>query len=174
MASYANRGQNFEAMIEQANEAYLNQGVALIYKIPTPVKVLNNNGGTVTGFYEKKGAPDYMGVYDQGAICFDAKSTKVETRFDLKNLKKHQYTFMKNFSIAGGLAFVLVQFKTLDETYYLPLEKIREYEGYYLNEYSYEGRKSIPYDEIAIEEHKIEQQGLIALDYLSVIAEVLE
>ena len=146
--SYANRGKGLEQMIEYSNNVYRQKGVATVQKIPTPVKVLNvNRNGKLTGFYEKKSTVDYIGVWQGTGICFDAKETKIETRFDLSNVKDHQYGYMKDWHESGGLSFLIVSFVTLDEIYYLPFEKLR----YWKEEAD---RKSIPYDEFEWAIHK--------------------
>ena len=160
----ANRGKQLEQMIEQANERYKHIDRALVQKIPTPVKVLNNNGGKVTGFYEKKSTVDYIGTYKGVPITFDAKQTSIETRFDLSNLKKHQYNYMKNWQENGGITFLVVRFSSLDEIYYLPFKTLQ----YWQEEAK---RKSIPYDSF---EHKIKTEGLVVVDYLSTLEKVEE
>lgn len=174
MTRYGNRGQGLEKMIEASNNQYLFQELATIQKIPTPVKVLDidsKTGKIRNGFYEQKSTVDYTGVFKGKAICFDAKETKIETRFDLKNLKDHQYNHLKNWHESGGISFLLVHFKSQDEFYYLPFNKLREYEGYYNNKWNYQGRKSIPYKEFE-EKWIIESNGLVLIDYLSKLEEL--
>ncbi|MBJ8031883.1 Holliday junction resolvase RecU, partial [Bacillus cereus group sp. N21] len=43
-----NRGMHFEKLINLSNEMYQREGVALINKRPTPVKVLKSRGSQVT------------------------------------------------------------------------------------------------------------------------------
>ena len=176
MTNYGKRGQDLEKMIEQTNENYKRQGKALVQKIATPVKVLNiTPGGRINNaFYDKKSTVDYIGVYDGIPLAFDAKETAIDTRFDLKNVKPHQYTYMKSWHENRGVSFLIIYFSTLDEVYYLPFKKLEKYGEYYTNEWSYEGRKSIPYDEIANKKYQIRQRGLFALDYLAVIDKIKE
>lgn len=59
-----NRGMVFEMLINLADEMYQREGVELINKRPTPVKVLKSKGGRVlNGFYEAKSTVDYDVVY---------------------------------------------------------------------------------------------------------------
>ncbi|WP_027339950.1 Holliday junction resolvase RecU [Halonatronum saccharophilum] len=172
MINYGNRGDWLEEAIEVSNKQYLYQGKALVQKIATPVKVLNINqetGRITNGFYEKKSTVDYIGIWKGRSLAFDAKETKVETRFDLSNLKEHQYLFLSSWVAQGGIGFLIVHFVTLDETYYLPFEVLDRYWQSMLDG----GRKSIQYDVIAKEEHKIGSYGLIVIDYLSVIKDVI-
>lgn len=82
------RGMAFEKLINLSNEMYQREGVALINKRPTPVKVLKMVYGRVKdGYYESKSTVDYDGVYRGRAIAFEAKSTNEINRFDLKTLR---------------------------------------------------------------------------------------
>lgn len=66
-----NRGMHFEKLINLSNEMYQREGVALINKRPTPVKVLKSkNGRVINGFYESKSTVDYDGVYKGRAVTF--------------------------------------------------------------------------------------------------------
>ncbi|GAB6098606.1 Holliday junction resolvase RecU [Halanaerocella petrolearia] len=166
--NYANRGQKLENMIETSNQQYSFQGRALIQKIPTPVKVLdiNSRTGKITnGFYKQKSTVDYIGAYKGVAIAFDAKETSVETRFDLSNVKKHQYQYLKDWVANGGIGFLIVYFNSLGEIYYLPFELLDKY----WQDMRKGGRKSIPYIKIANEEMLINGKGLILVDYLAIV-----
>ncbi|MCK8817670.1 Holliday junction resolvase RecU [Natroniella sulfidigena] len=171
--NYGGRGKVLENMIETSNRQYSFQNRAVIQKIPTPVKVLNINSRTgkiTNAFYEQKSTVDYIGTYKGRAIAFDAKETKIETRFDLSNVKKHQYQYLKSWVQNGGVAFLIIYFKTLDEAYYLPFSLLEEYWQGRLQG----GRKSIPYQKIAKKKYKIGSQGLVILDYLEIIDQAFE
>ncbi|MCK8824715.1 Holliday junction resolvase RecU [Fuchsiella alkaliacetigena] len=166
--SYANRGQALEDMIELTNNQYLRQGRALVQKIETPVKQLSkiSRNGTFKACYKKKSTVDYLGIYKGQGIAFDAKQTKVETRFDLKNVKKHQYLYLTSWVANGGIGFLIVHFAIQDEFYYLPFKLLDRYWQAKLKG----GRKSIPYDEVAKKKYRIDQgQSGALIDYLSVI-----
>lgn len=171
--NYGNRGKQLEQMVETSNRQYSFQGRAIIQKIPTPVKVLDINSRTGkirSGYYERKSTVDYIGVYKGIGIAFDAKETSVETRFDLSNIKEHQYNYLKKWVVSGGIAFLLLHFNTLDQSYYLPFELLKKYwEGMIKG-----GRKSIPYQKIAQKKYKIASNGLIILDYLDIIDDLIK
>ncbi|SDB97860.1 MULTISPECIES: Holliday junction resolvase RecU [unclassified Candidatus Frackibacter] len=171
--SYANRGKQLEVELETTNQYYNSHGIAMVQKIPIPVKVLNldqRTGKITSAFYEKKSTVDYIGTYEGRSIVFDAKETNVETRFDLKNIKEHQYQYLKSQHQCGAIAFLLVRFKSLDETYYLPFELLAQY----MKNKKQGGRKSIPYDEIAKGRYKLSAKGLALLDYLSIIDKIID
>jgi recombination protein U len=136
------RGSTLEEMVNLTNERYLEHGLALIEKIPTPIKpiTLGKDKGTITlAYFEKKGSVDYIGVVQGIPICFDAKET-TKDYLPLKNIHEHQVSYMEAFEKQEGVAFMLVYFSKIDQHYYLPFKTIKSYweaakEG---------GRKSIP------------------------------
>ncbi len=169
---FANRGQSLEEMIELSNQQYILKNKAMVQKIPTPVKVLNINSQTGrinNGFYEKKSTVDYVGVYNGLPLAYDAKETTVETRFDLKNIKPHQYNFLYNWKQNGGFSFLIIYFTNYSEAYLLPFAVLKKY----WEKSQTGGRKSIPYDIIAKEKYKITSQGYIILDYISIIDRII-
>lgn len=114
-----NRGMHFEKLINLSNEMYQREGVALINKRPTPVKVIKSRGNQVTnGFYEAKSTIDYDGVYKERAIAFEAKSTKSLTRFDLSNIAQHQLDYLEKAGKMGAVCFFLIEFSK-DHTIFL-------------------------------------------------------
>lgn len=165
--SYANRGQPFERIIEATNKQYFQKGKATIQKIATPWKVIRRGKQIVSAFPEKKSTVDFIGVYDGRGIAFDAKSTSVETRFDLSNVGDHQFRFLKNWKENGGISFILVEFTKLNETYILPFEHLEKW----WNEADRGGRKSIPYEFFVNECELVKSKNGILLDYLSLIKE---
>ena len=145
MVTYANRGKVLEKKVEITNQQNLHQNKALVQKIPTPVNQVSkmDRYGQFKAHYETKSTVDYIGVHEGYAVAFDAKETKVETRFDLSNVKDHQYTFLSSWHANGGISFLIVEFKKLEELYYLPYKLLDKYWQNALKG----GRKSIPYAE---------------------------
>lgn len=164
---HANRGQKLEDMIEKTNKHYLSTGRAQVVKVPEPVSQISSidQNGHFKAHYAKKSIVDYLGTYKGYSIAFDAKETSIETRFDLSNVKVHQYNYLASHVNCGGIGFLLVWFKVHDEKYYLPFELLDEYWQAKFRG----GRKSIPYDEIAHSKFEIEKNGLVLVDYLSVL-----
>lgn len=157
---YANRGKAFEELIEYANAEYKARGLAIINKVPTPTKILNNG----KGFYNAKSTVDFTGTIAGGKfVCFDTKQTAQTTRFPLDNIKSHQIEYMQSIVNMGGIAFILVNFSKLDEYYRLEFSTLKDY----LEEYKkYKGRRglgSIPKMEL---KNNICQEYGIVLNYL--------
>lgn len=61
-----------------------------------------------------KGTLDFVGDFRGRALYFDAKSTKVKTRFNLENIEGHQAKIIRKAHGRGCLAFLLVEFSTLE------------------------------------------------------------
>lgn len=140
------RGSTLEEFINRTNEKYLENGLALIQKVPTPITPINIDKETrhiTLAYFDQKSTVDYIGAVQGIPVCFDAKECNNDT-FPLQNIHEHQVVFMENFEKQGGIAFFLVSFTHRDEFYYLRLVKLQEFwkraqEG---------GRKSFRYDEL--------------------------
>jgi len=137
------RGSAFEEMIDMTNLLYVQRGLAVIQKVPTPITPVevDNKARTITSaYFEKKSTVDFIGVAQGLAICFDAKETK-QLNLPLRNIHPHQVEFMENFRKQRGVAFLLVHFQTKGEIFLLPSEDIARFHERARNG----GRKSIPY-----------------------------
>lgn len=154
---YANRGKAFEQLICLSNHQYKSKGWGLIEQVPTPTK--NINGRIV---YDKKSTVDFYGVSHGRAIAFDAKSTRISTRFDLKNVHDHQVEYLKKFQDQGGVAFFLFHFEKRQETYFVPLKFFLKY----WDAAKKGGPKSIPYEDFLVGCPLVRTSRGIALDYL--------
>ncbi|WP_153465070.1 Holliday junction resolvase RecU [Sediminibacillus terrae] len=165
------RGMSFENTITYANNVYLNKGVAVINKRPTPVKVTKSKGTRVlSGFFEEKSTVDFDGVYKGRAIYFEAKSTKNDTRFDLKNIHKHQVDYMYETQKAGALCFFLIEFRGAREVFLVPFDFIH----HYVVNADRGGRKSIPREDFNYySAGLVEAKNGVPLDYLSIVEALL-
>ncbi|MCQ2526498.1 MAG: Holliday junction resolvase RecU [Lachnospiraceae bacterium] len=140
------RGSALEDMINRTNEKYLENGLALIQKIPTPITPINIDKETrhiTLAYFDQKSTVDYIGAVQGLPVCFDAKECATDT-FSLQNIHEHQVTFMENFEKQGGIAFFLIYYTNRDEMYYLPLQMLK----YFWNRAKEGGRKSFRYDEL--------------------------
>lgn len=118
--NYKNRGLSFESMINDSNEYYLKKNIALIYKRPTPIKIISmskDNSFISKAVFEKQSTTDYNGVYKGHYIDFEAKSTKSKTSFPINNIKDHQLVHLNNVINNNGIAFFLIYFSSIDEIY---------------------------------------------------------
>ena len=123
------RGSAFEEMLNMTNEQYRKEGLALIQKIPTPIKPIEINQEKRTiklAYFEQKSTVDYIGVVQGYPVCFDAKECAVDT-FSLQNVHEHQFEFMEAFEKQEGVAFLLIYYTAKEQFYYLRFEKLREF-----------------------------------------------
>ena len=164
------RGSTLEEMINMTNEKYREHGLALIEKIPTPIKPIKLDSGTGTiklAYFEKKGSVDYIGVVQGIPVCFDAKETTKEF-FPLKNIHQHQIDYMAAYEKQQGVAFLLIAFMHKQEFYLLPFEVLNEYvEGALKG-----GRKSIPYSAFGRAYPIVSKSGYV-VHYLEALATFL-
>jgi len=139
------RGSAFEEMIDLTNQLYVQQGLAIIQKVPTPITpvAVDNKARTITSaYFEKKSTVDFIGVAQGIALCFDAKETR-QLSLPLKNIHSHQVEFMENFRKQQGISFLLVHFQTKGEIFLLPSQTLQKYHVAAAKG----GRKSIPYSD---------------------------
>jgi recombination protein U len=122
-------GEAFEDAIKKANDRYLMDEKARIVKTHAEVKMIRDkedNKKIKTAFHVDKAPPDFVGMlYGGRHIEFETKTCEdYKTGFKLVNIAKHQMDQLRQVHSLGGLAFVLVHFQLLGETYVLTLEAI--------------------------------------------------
>lgn len=140
------RGSTLEEFINRTNEKYLEQGLALIQKIPTPitpVRIDKENRHITLAYFEQRSTVDYIGAVQGIPVCFDAKECNVDT-FPLQNIHEHQVKFMENFEKQGGIAFLIIYYSARNELYYMPFVEIKKF----WNRAQEGGRKSIRLEEL--------------------------
>lgn len=140
------RGSMLEDMINRTNETYLDNGLALVQKIPTPITPINidsKNKQITLAYFDQKSTVDYIGAVQGIPICFDAKECAKDS-FALANIHEHQVEFMKQFEKQKGIAFFLIYFTSADRYYYLRLSELLMY----WNRAENGGRKSFTINEL--------------------------
>ena len=165
------RGSTLEDLINRTNEKYLENGLALIQKIPTPITPINIDKQTrhiTLAYFEKKSTVDYIGAVQGIPVCFDAKECAVDT-FSLQNIHEHQVLFMEQFEKQGGVAFFLIYYTHKDLFYYLPYEMLR----FFWDRAKEGGRKSFRIDELNPEYALPKKHGVL-VPYLDVLKKDLE
>ena len=121
------RGSTLEEFINRTNEKYLENGLALIQKIPTPITPINidkTSHHITLAYFEQKSTVDYIGAVQGIPVCFDAKECATDT-FPLQNIHEHQIRFMEDFEKQGGVAFLIIFYTHRDIFYYLPLRNLK-------------------------------------------------
>lgn len=165
------RGSTLEDLINRTNEKYLENGLALIQKIPTPITPINIDKQTrhiTLAYFEKKSTVDYIGAVQGIPVCFDAKECAVDT-FSLQNIHEHQVQFMEQFEKQGGIAFFLIYYTHKDLFYYLPYEMLR----FFWDRARDGGRKSFRLEELNPEYVLPKKQGIL-VPYLDILSKDLE
>ena len=123
------RGSFLEEMVNLTNEKYRSQKLALIQKVPTPIKPIHIDQSTrhiTLAYFEQKSTVDYIGVVQGIPVCFDAKECATEN-FPLANVHEHQMAFMEEFEQQDGIAFLLIYFKRKDCYMYLPFAQLKKF-----------------------------------------------
>lgn len=140
------RGSTLEDMINMTNENYREKKLALIQKIPTPitpVKIEQSTRHITLAYFDKQSTVDYIGSVQGIPVCFDAKECAVRT-FPMMNIHEHQVKFMEDFENQGGVAFIILFYSHLNESYYIPFRDIKRFYERSISG----GRKSFTYDEL--------------------------
>ena len=160
------RGSTLEDFINLANEKYQQSNLALIQKIPTPIKPIKIDKDTrhiTLAYFDMKSTVDYIGVVQGIPVCFDAKETAVDI-FPLQNIHEHQVNFMSDFEKQQGISFIILYFSSRDEFYYVPFCDIINF----WNRGKNGGRKSFTYDEID-KSYRIHASIGVPVDYLDAL-----
>lgn len=140
------RGSTLEDMINRTNDRYLEQGLALIQKIPTPitpVRMDKEHRQITLAYFEQRSTVDYIGAVQGIPVCFDAKECHTDT-FPLHNVHEHQMVFMENMEKQGGVAFLLISYTARNRFYYMRFQEIAQF----WNRSMRGGRKSIRIEEL--------------------------
>ena len=140
------RGSTLEEYINRTNERYLEKGLALIQKIPTPitpVKIDKEHRHITLAYFDQRSTVDYIGAVQGIPVCFDAKECCADT-FPLQNIHEHQVTFMENLEKQDGVSFLILYFSTRNELYYMRFSEVKRFWDRGKNG----GRKSVRYEEL--------------------------
>lgn len=165
------RGSTLEDLINRTNERYLEKGLALIQKIPTPitpVRIDKEHRHITLAYFDQQSTVDYIGAVQGIPVCFDAKECSTDT-FPLQNVHEHQVTFMSNFEKQGGISFLLIYYSARNILYYMRLLELREF----WNRAKGGGRKSFRFDELS-SEFFMELSGGLYVPYLDAIQKDLD
>lgn len=172
--SYGKRGMTLEEDINQSNQYYLEQDIAVIHKKPTPVQIVNvdypkRSAAVIREAYFKQASTtDYNGVYKGRYIDFEAKETKLPSSFPLKNFHEHQIDHMKKVLKQNGICFVMVRFSLTEEVFFLEAVHLLTFWERMLNG----GRKSITKEEIITNGYLIPLGFQPRIDFIKIIDEI--
>ena len=168
LKSYGNRGMSLESDLNDTNEYYLNNDIAIIYKKPTPITInkveyKSRRDAVITEAHFKiPSTTDYNGIYKGKYIDFEAKETRSTTSFPLANIHKHQISHLEKIYKHGGIGFLIVRFVKLNKTYLLYIEDLLSY----INSNK---RVSIPINYFEEKGYLIKEGIIPRLNYLEII-----
>lgn len=168
-----NRGMTLENDLNETNEYYRDMDIAIIYKKPTPVKIVKvdypsrSEAKIKEAYFTVPSTTDYNGLYKGFYIDYEAKETSSKTSFSLENIHTHQIKHLERIHNHKGIAFLIVRFTTLNETYLL---RIEDFSSFINNN----DRKSIPIDYFKEKGYLIKDGYRPRIDYLKVVDSILE
>jgi len=167
--SCANRGMKLEDAINETNKYYKEKGLCLIYKRPTPIRVLKldySDGVRICdAVYERKSTTDYNGVFQGRYIDIEAKSTNNKTSFPLGNISSHQLKHLKNVIKNGGIALFIIEFSLFERAFVVKAQ-------YIINFIEENERRSITLSDIEEHGYEIKRGFMPRLNYLPIIEEI--
>lgn len=174
-STFSNRGMILEEAINNSNQYYLEKGLGVIYKKPTPIQIVQvdypkRSAAVIKeAYFRQASTTDYNGVYKGFYLDFEAKETKNKTSFPLSNFHLHQITHFKNCLAQQGICFAILYFTTLKRCFLLEasfLIAAFENQG--------EKRKSIPLKEIEKNGYEITLGFAPQIPYLAIIDQILK
>ena len=166
--AYKNRGMFLENIINESNTYYNSIDKSLIYKKPTPIKVLNVSYPSDKSHlidravYSSISTLDYNGIYRGKYIEFDAKECHSKTSFPLSNIKPHQLDHIKKVIKQQGIVFLIIFMN--NEFFLLKGESIIEF-------INTNDRKSIEFEYLKNNGYLIKESYTPRLKYLDAVDE---
>lgn len=170
--SQANRGMTLEKDLNRSNKYFLEKNIANIHKKPTPIQIVSvdypkRSAAKITEAYFKVASTtDYNGVYKGRAIDFEAKECSQKS-FPLKSIHQHQIQHLKSVIHHGAIAFIIIRFTSLDETFFVNAKDIIN-----IYENKEKTRKSIPYSWFKKNCYLIPFNLLVPVNYIKVLDEL--
>ncbi len=172
---FGNRGMTLEDAINESNAYYLEHGLGVIHKKPTPIQIVKvdypkRSAAVIKeAYFTKASTTDYNGVFLGRYLDFEAKETKNKTSFPLNNFHEHQIKHFKACLKQGGICFVILYFSTLGRYFVFPgTALIQSFDT------QVTGKKSIPLKEIIATGWEIKEGFAPRLPYLTVIEKIIQ
>lgn len=170
--SHKNRGMTLESEINESNEYYRSIDKAYIYKKPTPIQIVKvdypsrDKAVIKEAYFNTPSTTDYNGIYNGKYIDFEAKETRSKTAFTLANIHNHQIKHLININNHKGIAFLIIRFTTLDETFLLNIQNFKDY-------IETTNRKSIPIEFFRENAYILKNGYKPRIDYLKVVDKLI-
>lgn len=164
-------GMSLENDINVTNTTYINEDIAIIYKKPTPIKIVKvdykkrSTAHIVDAYYNQPSTTDYNGIYKGKYIDFEAKECHSKTSFPFSSIHKHQILHLQRCNRHGGICFIILRMYQYQKTFLIKAED-------FLDFYKGESRKSLPIDWINKYGYEIRFKFSKPVDYLEVVDKV--
>lgn len=164
---HGGRGLQLEEEINLSNKYYKTHDIAIIYKKPTPIRVVKViqcgklRNKITEAYYQEASTTDYNGIYKRHYIDFEVKQTNSTESFTLNATQKHQLKHLISIRNHGGIAFIIVRFNKLGVTFVLDVNLVIECKKL--------KQKSIKYDIIKNEGYFINESLYPRIDYLKAV-----
>lgn len=165
--SYGNRGMTLEHELNETNNFYLINDIAVIYKKPTPLTITKvdypsrKEAIIKEGYFKTPSTTDYNGIYKGKYIDFEAKETK-ENSFPISNIHSHQIDHLIKIINHGGISFLIIRFTLKNKTFLLKTEDLISF-------IQNNKRKSIPISYFIEHAFLIKDKFNPRIDYLEII-----
>lgn len=169
--NYANRGMTLEGELNQANDYYLINNIAIIHKKPTPITIHKVNYKSrkdaviEDARFKIPSTTDYNGIYKGKYIDFEAKET-AKNFFPLANIHEHQIKHLMNVYKHGAIAFIIVRFTKLNKTFLLTANDLKVF-------LENNSRKSIPFEYFKQHAYIIKDSFNPCTDYIKIVDKLI-
>ena len=169
--STSNRGMSLEEDINATNTKYLNDDVAVVYKKPTPITIVNvdypkRSAAKITEAYFKlPSTTDYNGIYKGKYIDFEAKECISKTSFAFSLIHEHQIKHLSNVIKHGAIAFIILRMNSYNKDFLIKAEDFIAF-------YDQGQRKSLSYAWIKDNGYEISYHYGKPCDYLEAVDKV--
>ena len=166
--SHSNRGMNLENDINDTNQYYLINDIAVIHKKPTPITInkvdykSRKDAIIREAHFKIPSTTDYNGIYKGKYIDFEAKETNNLTSFPLNNIHNHQIEHLIKINKHGGIGFLIVRFNKLNKTFILFIEELISF-------LANNSRVSIPINYFEKNGYLIKEGLAPRLDYIKIL-----
>jgi len=167
--NYSKLGMSLEKDINQTNNFYLVNDIAIIHKKPTPIQLVSvkypsrTKAKITEAYFKSPSTTDYNGLYKGFYIDFDCKESSNKTSFPLSNIHTHQREHLKKIHYNKGISFLIIHFKFHKTYFLLPYKSLEKFLD------GTEKRKSIPYEKFKKIAYEIQYGLMPRLDYLKII-----
>ena len=165
-----NKGMFLEDVINNTNEYYRLNNIALIYKKPTPIQIVKlsiDKKYIEKAFFKEKSTTDYNGIYKGKYIDFEAKECTSTTSFPSKNIKEYQLNHLTKVNDFRGIGFIIFYFTKIEKFYLLYINEINDYIK------NNSKRSSIPLTYFKEKNHEITLNLNFRIDYLKEIDKII-